>query len=245
MQQTPDIDQTHSTQQLHHIRLDVAEVFIADKLKDTSGSDAVRQLFALACDRLQLTDRLDESTLPYRLADSKNIVSFSHSRHQVALAIATAPLQGLGIDIEDNQVSMSVARRFFAPEEVAWLARLEKENTQHTMPKLPTNTQTPTPTMPKNHITAQTNTLKTSTAQATSIQATSIQASRLLWMAKEAYTKASHHPDSPSVLMHNLKISLLPVLRAFENNPLSATLSIAGHDYHFYTDGDMVLCWAM
>lgn len=110
-----------------HHELGEAHVFTAQKTLKQNGSQAVRSLLAHALEALNINDTLSNNQHPYRLTQSNRLVSFSHSTQCVAVALAKTNLSGLGVDVEDNAVSMAVARRFFAAKEVVWLESLVPE----------------------------------------------------------------------------------------------------------------------
>lgn len=121
--------------QTTYIDLPKLHLAISKKEKRTSDHAAVRELCRLLLKRLNWDDSVDETSLPYRLTHAKNMVSYSHSNQRVAVVIAknnaaTHDLVGLGVDVEDNDVSMKVAKRFFAPSEVEWLETLESSKKQ-------------------------------------------------------------------------------------------------------------------
>lgn len=110
-----------------HLEHKLADIFISAKPDHLSGSTAVRELLDHGLQQLDLTDTLDDSQLPYCLTPSNRHVSFSHSSKRVAIAIAKQNGHRLGIDVEDNMVSMQVAQRFFSPTEAVWLDTLTSD----------------------------------------------------------------------------------------------------------------------
>ena len=61
--------------------------------------------------------KLDESRFPYRLT-SGELVSFSHSRARVLVAIASPKYTKLGVDTELKPVNQKLAERFFTKSEL-------------------------------------------------------------------------------------------------------------------------------
>ncbi len=90
----------------------------------------VRQLLSYCLSYYPDYLEFQSDTHPYYLFNhthnKKFFVSFSHSRHQVALIIAPTPC---GIDIEHSPISQEIVHRFFHSNEIALLD------------SLPTNTQ--------------------------------------------------------------------------------------------------------
>ena len=80
------------------------------------------------------TIKLDESSYPYRLSSGER-VSFSHSRHRVVIAIASADHQKLGVDTELRAVSSKLSKRFFTPaeHELIQLSSLGSKLTRQTL----------------------------------------------------------------------------------------------------------------
>lgn len=114
---------------MQHFNLNKVQVFVAKKHHALTGSQSVRLLLQQALTQLHSTDTLNDSTLPYVLEPSNCLVSFSHSSQHIAVAIATSPLTGLGIDLEDKSIPMTVVKRFFSANEHAWLNQ-QPESTQ-------------------------------------------------------------------------------------------------------------------
>lgn len=104
---------------------------IENRKQHVSGSVAVRASCNTLLKKLNWDDSVDEHTHPYTLRNSKHLVSFSHTSERVAVAISSKKITGLGIDVEDNHVSMSVAKRFYSKNEVKWLESLSTEEKQH------------------------------------------------------------------------------------------------------------------
>lgn len=111
-----------NTPPIHLIKLPFCTFAYQTKPVQLTGSQAVRQLLAHVLTQQQLDDTLNETQLPYRLQPSQQLVSFSHSNKHIAVAFGKVAT--LGIDIEDNMVSMQVAQRFFHTDEVVWLGSL-------------------------------------------------------------------------------------------------------------------------
>lgn len=99
----------------------------------------VRLLLQALLKRLDIVDRLDESSFPYRLTHSQYYVCFSHTsgssknatRMQndiensdipyVKVAVIISRQRASGIDIEVKEVKWQVAKRFYHPKELAIL----------------------------------------------------------------------------------------------------------------------------
>lgn len=106
-------------------------MFVAKKDHALTGSQSVRLLLQHALIQLHCTDTLNDSTLPYVLEPSNNLVSFSHSTQHVAVAIGKQSLNGLGIDLEDKPIPMTVVKRFFSATEHAWLTQQPTRTQAH------------------------------------------------------------------------------------------------------------------
>lgn len=104
---------------------------IENRKQHVSGSVAVRASCNTLLKKLNWDDSVDEHTHPYTLRNSKHLVSFSHTSERVAVAISSKKITGLGIDVEDNHVSMNVAKRFYSKNEVKWLESLSTEEKKH------------------------------------------------------------------------------------------------------------------
>lgn len=92
--------------------------------------DGVRLLLKALLNILNIIDILDETKFPYRLVDSGYYVCFSHSgeyqsNYQVAVAISQC--HAIGIDIETQEVTRSVAQRFYHIDEIATISTLPIE----------------------------------------------------------------------------------------------------------------------
>lgn len=64
---------------------------------------------------------LDETVFPYRLQPQGYYVCFSHSHPIIACAISID--RPIGVDVEMREIPLSVAKRFYHPDEVLWLNR--------------------------------------------------------------------------------------------------------------------------
>ncbi|WP_201525942.1 4'-phosphopantetheinyl transferase family protein [Psychrobacter frigidicola] len=85
----------------------------------------VRLLLRTLLNKLNITDTLDDTQFPYRLADSQRYVCFSHSATKVAVVINDR--HPVGIDIETQDIAWQVVQRFYHPAEITVLAELPLE----------------------------------------------------------------------------------------------------------------------
>lgn len=92
-----------------------------------------RQLLRLLLNHLDIKDELVETSFPYHLKKMGAFVCFSHSENQVAVAISSQ--SPIGLDIEAQNISQQVAKRYYHPNEMAQLAKLD-DQTQQTVMRL-------------------------------------------------------------------------------------------------------------
>lgn len=79
-------------------------------------SACVRALLSKTLYKFNITAKLQDTHLPYRLIGGRHgFVSFSHSGNQVALIISPTPC---AIDIEIHPVSPAIANRYYHPNEL-------------------------------------------------------------------------------------------------------------------------------
>ncbi|MFW2178328.1 MULTISPECIES: 4'-phosphopantetheinyl transferase family protein [unclassified Moraxella] len=116
------------------------------------GSVACRELLQQLQASLGMMGELVETDFPYyiqldnnSLFGTKNwaeginqrqarwYVSFSHSQRHVAVLLSKS--SQIGVDIEDKPISEAVAKRFFSPQETAWLTQLQ-QTAELTAPQL-------------------------------------------------------------------------------------------------------------
>lgn len=69
---------------------------------------------------------LNQSSYPYRLLPTNYYVCFSHSANKVACAIHK--FKPIGIDLEETQVPLPVAKRFYTKSEIKWLVSLDQSS---------------------------------------------------------------------------------------------------------------------
>lgn len=92
--------------------------------------NGVRLLLQSLLSKLDIIDTLDESQFPYRLANNRHYVCFSHSgnsRLNDKVAVVISRQRTVGIDIETQDVAEPVAQRFYHPSEMGILAELPIE----------------------------------------------------------------------------------------------------------------------
>lgn len=87
-----------------------------------------RQLLKALLNSLHISDELVETSFPYRLKKSGAFVCFSHSGNQVAVAISHH--QPIGLDIEAQNISWQVAKRYYHPNEITELSKLNGDYRQ-------------------------------------------------------------------------------------------------------------------
>ena len=92
------------------------------KTKRQIQREGVRSLLQNLLVHLNITDSLDDSMFPYRLNLNHYYVCFSHSKDKVAVVISAK--KTAGIDIEINNISWQVARRFYHSDEIEMLGTL-------------------------------------------------------------------------------------------------------------------------
>lgn len=89
----------------------------------------VRQLLQYLLDEIGINDVLDDTEFPYRLANSRYYVCFSHSKDRVAVALSKN--RAIGIDIEMRDIPWHVAKRFYDDKEIAALSLLHSDKRSH------------------------------------------------------------------------------------------------------------------
>ena len=82
----------------------------------------VRLLLQFMLAHIGINDTLNDTCYPYRLVNNGDYICFSHSDNKVAVVISKR--QPAGIDIETHPVKWHVAQRFFHPEEIEILEKL-------------------------------------------------------------------------------------------------------------------------
>lgn len=82
-----------------------------------------RKLLRLLLNHLHIKDELVETSFPYRLKNIGAFVCFSHSENQVAVAMSHQ--RPIGLDIEAQNISQQVAKRYYHPNEIAQLSKLD------------------------------------------------------------------------------------------------------------------------
>lgn len=101
--------------------------------KQYDCSKYIRRLLIQILAKQGIDDELDDGSFPYRLKQSKLLVSFSHSvkkveeRFEARLVMAISNhynLPEVGIDCELKNISANVAQRFFASNELAVITNM-------------------------------------------------------------------------------------------------------------------------
>lgn len=86
---------------------------------------AVRELCQSLLKHLDYIDEIEESFFPYRLKQNGDYLCFTHSHDYVAVVLnASRPC---GIDLELSEVRWQTVQRFYHPEELALLERIEPD----------------------------------------------------------------------------------------------------------------------
>ncbi|WP_352337632.1 peptide transporter [Psychrobacter sp. 16-MNA-CIBAN-0192] len=91
----------------------------------------VRLLLDSLLTNLNIKDSLEESAYPYRLANNRYYVCFSHSSGKDAsnieitrVAVALSKYRAIGIDVEIQDIAWPVVQRFYHPAEIEILNKL-------------------------------------------------------------------------------------------------------------------------
>ena len=91
----------------------------------------VRSLLQSLLIEIGITDLLDESQFPYRLANSGYYVCFSHSSGKdtnnleiTRVAVVLSEHRAVGIDVETQAIAWQVVKRFYHPTEIERLEKL-------------------------------------------------------------------------------------------------------------------------
>ncbi|MGP4848096.1 4'-phosphopantetheinyl transferase family protein [Marinobacter sp. 1Y8] len=109
----------------------------------------VRQLLQELLKKLEIDDTLDESCFPYRLVNSQHYVCFSHtgagSSKQTTesnqtnfthlhskIAVVISRQRPAGIDIETNNITWHVVKRFYSERELTILQELSTDQRERT-----------------------------------------------------------------------------------------------------------------
>ena len=119
--------------------LSVGDIARTQRQRQRQG---VRLLLQQLLDHLALSDTLDESNFPYRLAKAGHYVCFSHTGNKnnsklnentnqtinvplsSTVAVVISPHRPIGVDVENNNVAWHVAKRFYSDSEIAILQSL-------------------------------------------------------------------------------------------------------------------------